>query len=122
VFVPVELSGPSGHGETFDFVLDTGTSRTIIDVGAADRIGFGTGAAIGRSRVSSALGVELGYMVRTPRIAALGWERTEFEIACHHLGANADVHGVLGIDFFAGLRLVIDFAASTVELTAPASP
>ncbi|MBI5491264.1 MAG: aspartyl protease family protein [Deltaproteobacteria bacterium] len=114
--VPVQVWGVGLAPSPLSFVIDTGTPRTLIDVEAARRLGFLPERAIRPSRVVTAVGVEGGYVVVTPRIRALGWDRDEFEIACHLLGATARVDGLLGGDFFDGLRLVIDYGTGVIEL------
>ena len=44
------------------------------------------------------------------------------EIACHGFAPDGQVAGLLGGDFFVGLRLVIDYDAGTVELSESAGP
>ncbi len=119
--MPVVIRGPGGMEVRLPFVLDTGTERTIVEVRVAEKLGFLPQHVVQRSRVSSPLGVEEGHIVRTPRLHALGWERDDFEIACHQLAANATVAGLLGADFFAGLVLTINYAVGTVELAEPAA-
>lgn len=119
IYVPVVVRGPGGMEVHLPFVLDTGTERTIVDVGVAEQLGFLPQHVVQSSRVSSPLGVEEGYVVRTPCLHALGWKREDFKIACHRLSANATVAGLLGADFFAGLVLTIDYASSTVDLSEP---
>ena len=115
--VPVSVWGPRRPPSDLVFVLDTGADRTIIDTQIALRLGFSERDAIRRSRVSSPLGHEEGFMVVAPRIRALGWERGGFELACHQLTTTTEVDGLLGADFFDGLRLVIDYGTGTVELS-----
>jgi predicted aspartyl protease len=122
VSVPVVLWGLRRPPSDLIFVLDTGTERTIIDVEIAARLGFSLEQATGLSRVVSALGAEEGFVVTAPRLRALRRERNDFPIACHRLGANARIDGLLGADFFAGLRLVIDYGAGTVELSESGGP
>ena len=117
VSVPVRVWGPRRPPSDLVFVLDTGTDRTIIDTQIALRLGFSERDAIRRSRVSSPLGHEEGFMVVAPRFRALGWERGGFELACHQLTTTTEVDGLLGADFFDGLRLVIDYGDGTVELS-----
>ena len=117
VSVPVTVSGLLRPSSDLVFVIDTGTERTIIDVDIGRRLGFSEQDAVRRSRVVSALGAEEGFVVVTPRIRALDWERDDFPIACHRLGSTARIDGLLGADFFAGLRLVIDYGAGIVELS-----
>ena len=117
ISVPVVLWGPRRSPSDLVFVLDTGTERTIIDVAIATRLGFSEEQAIRRSRVVSALGAEEGFVVTAPRFRALGWDRDNFPIACHQLGANARIDGLIGADFFDGLRLVIDYGTGGVEVS-----
>ncbi|MBI5502912.1 MAG: hypothetical protein HY907_21890 [Deltaproteobacteria bacterium] len=56
--------------------------------------------------------------VRTRRTHALGFDRDDFEVACHRFAPGAQVDGLLGVDFLAGSRLTIDFVARFVELSA----
>ena len=99
IYVPVVVRGPDGKEVRLPFVLDTGTERTIVDVGVAEKLGFLPQHVVQASRVSSPLGAEEGCVVRTPCLHALGWERDDFKIACHRLSANATVAGLLGADF-----------------------
>lgn len=122
ISVPVVVWGPRRSPSDLVFVLDTGTERTIIDVDIATRLGFSEDQAIRRSRVVSALGAEEGFLVTARRFRALGWDRGDFPIACHQLGANARIDGLIGADFFAGLRLVVDYGAGVVEVSKSPGP
>ncbi|MBI5499625.1 MAG: clan AA aspartic protease [Deltaproteobacteria bacterium] len=117
--VPVQIWGVGLASSPLSFVVDTGTPRTLVDVEVARRLGFLPERATRQSRVVTAVGAERGYVVTTPRIRALGWDRDEFEIACHLLGATARVDGLLGGDFFEGMVLTINYAAGAVDLSPP---
>ena len=117
ISVPVVVWGLRRPPSDLVFVLDTGTERTIIDTEIAARLGFSERQATGRSRVLSAVGAEEGFLVTVPRFRALGCEHSPFPVACHHLGPKARIDGLLGADFFAGRRLVIDYGAGIVELS-----
>jgi predicted aspartyl protease len=119
VRVPVLVWGYGRAVSSLSFVVDTGAPRTLLDVEAAKNLGLAPERAVGRSRVLTAVGAEEGYVIIAPRIRGLGWERGGFEIACHQLAANAQVDGLLGADFFAGLVLTVNYAVGTVELTEP---
>ncbi len=71
VSVPVRVWGPSRPPSDLVFVLDTGTDRTIIDLQIALRLGFSEQRATRRSRISSPLGCEEGFMVSWPRGSGL---------------------------------------------------
>jgi len=61
-------------------------------------------------------GVQYVARVAVDIFEALGQERTDFSVLCHTLPPSASVHGVLGLDFFRGQRLSIDFRSGTIEL------
>ena len=115
LYVPVLVFGPRGRA-ALRFVLDTGTARTMIAEGAARLLGFTPEGAIRKTRVASVLGAETGFLVRARRLHSLGWDRDAFEIACHRFAPEAQVDGLLGVDFFADLKLTVNFAAGTIEL------
>jgi len=120
VRVPVVLVAPRGRALLW-FIVDPGTARTILAEEQAAHLGLTRDLSTRRSRVSSVLGAEEGYVVRLDRLHALGWERPDFEIACHRFSHGAEVEGLLGADFFAGLVLTINYAAATVDLSEPPS-
>ena len=113
ILVPVLLRGPRESCDSFRFVLDTGTTTTMVATDIAERLGF---SAIRRSRVYSALGQEEGYTVRVAALLAFGLERRAFEVACHDFAPAAHVDGLLGADFFEDRALLINYAEGTAEL------
>jgi predicted aspartyl protease len=118
VRVPVVVLAPRARAR-LRFVVDPGTARTIVAERRAVHLGLTRAVATRRSRVSSVLGAEEGWVVRVDSLEALGWCRQDFDVACHRFAEGADVDGLLGADFFAELVLTINYAASTVDLAAP---
>ena len=118
VRIPVIVIAPRGTAR-LRFIVDPGTARTILAEEQAAHLGLTRAVSTRRSRAASVLGAEEGYVVHVTGIHAPGWERPDFEIACHRFAPGAEVEGLLGADFFAGLVLTINYAASTVELTEP---
>lgn len=118
VRVPVLVVTPQSTAR-LRFIVDPGTARTILAEEQAVHLGLTRDVSTRRSRVASVLGAEEGYIVRLAGLHALGWERPDFEVACHRFAAGAEVEGLLGADFFAGLVLTIDYAANTVDLSRP---
>jgi len=118
VRVPV-IVGTARATARLRFIVDPGTARTILAEEQAVHLGLTRDVSTRRSRVASVLGAEEGYIVRLAGIHALGWERPDFEVACHRFAAGAEVEGLLGADFFAGLVLTIDYASNTVDLSRP---
>jgi hypothetical protein len=121
IYLPVHVGREAAPAEAFDFVLDTAAARTILNVKHARKLGLALDSGHHLSRIRSVIGEELGVFVRVPLFEALGWVREDFELACHAFRAEEDINGLLGADFFAGLRLTIDYGAGTVELDESAS-
>lgn len=46
ILVPVVLRGPRGRSDNFRFVLDTGTTTTMIATDIAERLGFSARDAV----------------------------------------------------------------------------
>lgn len=63
----------------------------------------------------------MGGTIETPEfrvdsLKALGQTRADLPVLGHEVHLTQDVDGLLGLDFFRGQRLVIDFRAGTVEV------
>jgi hypothetical protein len=50
---------------------------------------------------------------------ALGLRRRSLTVFAHTLPAASGIDGLLGLDFFQGTKLSIDFVAGTIEVEAP---
>lgn len=61
-------------------------------------------------------GVEFVPRVKLDKIEALGRERKDFPVLCHTLPTSASVDGLLGLDFFRGLNLNVDFGGGRITL------
>jgi hypothetical protein len=59
--------------------------------------------------VTTGSGVEFAPRVELQRLTALGLERYGLQVLGHTLPASSGVDGLLGLDFFRGLRLSVDF-------------
>jgi predicted aspartyl protease len=80
-----------------DFILDTGSTFTIIDPSIADILGYSAHDASRFSTVASAAGRERGYRLTINAFEALGQHIKNMEIACHDLKQQG-VEGLIGMD------------------------
>jgi len=69
-----------------------------------------------RVQMTTGSGVEFVPRIALQKIEALGQERQDFPMLCHTLPPSATVDGVLGLDFFRGWRLVLDFRTGQVTI------
>ncbi len=98
------------------FALDTGATGTLVNVGVLVSIGYDPALSPERLQVTTGSGVEYAPRITLNKIVALGQERRNFPILCHTLPPSTGVDGLLGLDFFQGLNLSIDFHNGQITL------
>ena len=116
VIVHAELTGPSGEA-VLRLALDTGATSTLVNVGILVALGYDPALAPDRVQVTTGSGIEFAPRIVLDKITALGEERTSFPVLCHTLPPSAGVDGLLGLDFFRGHGLTIDFRLGEVTLS-----
>jgi hypothetical protein len=79
-------------------------------------LGYDPAASSDRIRVTTGSGIEFCPRVKIRQIEALGRSVGDFLILSHTLPPTSQVDGLLGLDFFRGCRLVIDFSRGTITI------
>ena len=115
IIVRAELSGPSGNA-VLRLALDTGATDTLVNVGMLVSIGCDPALAPDRRQITTGSGIEFVSHVTLSKIVALGHTRTEFPVLAHTLPPSTGVDGVLGLDFFRGHTLTLDFRIGQITL------
>jgi len=115
VIVRAELWGPSGSA-VLRLALDTGATGTVVNVGMMVSVGYDPALVPNRIQVTTGSGVEFVPRVVLDKLKALGQERIGFPVLCHTLPPGASVDGLLGLDYFRGQSLTIDFRNGRVTL------
>jgi predicted aspartyl protease len=118
VIVPVTVVGPR-WSHAFRCVVDTGATQTVLPAEYLRRLGYDLSRPVGRTRIRSATGTAIVPLIRISAVTTLGRVRTEFLVAAHDLPLGVEADGLLGLDFFRGLILTLDFARGHVALAAP---
>ena len=116
IIVHAEIWGPTGSA-VLSLALDTGATFTLVNQGRLMQLGYDPAVAPARFQVSTASGVEFVPRLTVTKIAALGQEQNGFPVLCHTLPASVRVDGLLGLDFFRGQSLSIDFRAGQIVLS-----
>jgi len=114
IIVPVELRGLVSSG-ILRLALDTGATGTLINLAPLISPGYDPSLAPERVQVTTGSGVEFAPRLPIIRILALGCARENFPVLAHTLPPSATVDGLLGLDFFRGGRLEVDFRAGIVQ-------
>jgi hypothetical protein len=81
------------------------------------QLGYDPAAAPDRLQITTGSGVEFVSRLTVSKISTLGQERTEFPVLCHTLPPSAGVDGLLGLDFFRGQTLTVDFRNGQITLS-----
>lgn len=115
IIVPTRVFGPKGE-QILRFALDTGASRSMLSWDNALNLGYFPDASAERIEVTTASSVELASLIMVDGLVAIGQQRQNIPMICHALPPGIDVGGVLGLDFFRGRRLTIDFRIGLVTL------
>jgi hypothetical protein len=120
ILVPVSIHG----SPPLRFVLDSGSTRTLIDRTVAASLGLKEGAASslqgagqGRIPIHALHGVDL----QMPGLASKGYDC--FTIDLKPVGKTVGIQedGILGYDFFARFALTVDFESKQLTLALPAA-
>ena len=115
VVVRAEIWGPTASA-VLRLALDTGATSTMVNTAMLVAIGYDPALAAHRVQVTTGSAIEFVPRVTLIRIAALGQERSATPVLAHTLPPSASVDRLLGLDFFRGQRLCVDFRAGLVEL------
>ena len=115
VAVEVHLYGPEGY-LVADFSLDTGSTRSLVSQDLALQLGYDLAAATSFSNFITGSGMVTAPIINFARVEALEQEHRFFPIVCHTLPSGSPIDGLLGLDFFRGQKLTVDFRAGLVTL------
>ena len=96
--------------------LDTGATSTLINERILGFIGYETKGNREGVLITTGSGIESATMLRVSKLTALRQERREFSLICYTLPETTSVDGLLGLDFFRGRKLSIDFRSGQVSL------
>lgn len=113
--VPARLFGPKGDAIAL-LVLDTGATNSMVSWRIATFLGYDPATVTKQAQITTASTEEYAPQIVVNKIEALRKERDNFRVLCHTLPVGADADGVLGLDFFRGHRLTLDFRVGIVTL------
>ena len=108
----------AGANGPFRLIVDTGANRTVLDPSVATALGLVPGP---EQRVLGVAGVTAAPMAPLSRLSVGDYQRTDVSVALIGGRVLAGAHGLLGMDFFEGRRMTLDFQHSllAIEGSAP---
>jgi predicted aspartyl protease len=98
IVVKAWLYGPRGR-VPLSLAFDTAATETHIVPEVVDDLGYSPRQGEAITSVSSAIGKELGYMLRVQRFSSLGFAFSDFAVHVHDLPEKIGIHGLLGLSF-----------------------
>ena len=119
IVVPAAVMNPDGDVFVLNLAVDTGATNTVINVGVLIAMGYDPFLSSDHFRILTGSGVESVTSVKLRNISTLGKSRNDFPAISHSLPLHAGVDGmdgVLGLDFFRGHLLAIDFRRGRISL------
>jgi len=109
--------GALGRPAEVVLVLDTGATTSLINMDLLTRLGYDPAATTDRVQVLTGGGVRILPRLVLSRLTVLGQDRIDFPVLSDALPPGADIDGVLGLDFFRGQVLTLDFRNGLVTLS-----
>lgn len=107
-----------GH-HNFALAVDTGASHTVVDLTALFLVGFTMKDVKRTVQLETGKGVIDAYVFQVSLFNSLGKKVENMEICSYDFIGNAifsDFEGVLGLDFFKGSELTINFKEFIITL------
>lgn len=118
VVIPVLLTGRKGE-QQFKFAVDTAATRSAASGLTLEVLGYQRSQAVGSYQVRTGGGGNRTGLVRVLRVVALDQTRTDFPLLWQPIPVATMIDGLLGLDFFRGQLLALDFARGRVSLGPP---
>lgn len=115
IMVQVKVTRPSGSA-ILSLALDTGATATLINQSRLMQLGYDPAAQPDRLQITTGSGVEFVPRITVGKITALGQEQNSFPVLGHTLPPSAGVDGLLGLDFFRGQELIVNFRTGQISL------
>ncbi|MDE2842501.1 MAG: retropepsin-like aspartic protease [Chloroflexota bacterium] len=116
-FIPVivRLYGPLNNVRA-RLALDTGATQTLISKETVQFLGYDVDEPVETIELVTASGEETSPVIAIRMIEALEQARRDLPVLCHNLPSGAPFDGLLGLDFFRGQRLTLDFREGLITL------
>jgi hypothetical protein len=115
IVLEVDIVGPL-RVITVQLVLDTGASQTMIRPRYLIGAGYRPSASTRRANIRSATGGGTAPVLDVSAVACLGRIRTGLPVVAHDPPPAVVYDGLLGLDFFRGFVLELDFVRCRVTL------
>jgi predicted aspartyl protease len=114
IVIPTRLYG-SQADTIIHLARDTGATGSMINWDVAILLGYDPSSVKDRIQITTGSGVEFAPRIVIEKIDVMGRSIENFPMLCHTLPPSATVDGLLGLDFFRGERLILDFQKGIID-------
>ena len=114
----IRIDAQIGHSD-LTLALNTGATHTVIDLTLMLLNGYDLTEVVRTVEFETAKGPISAYIFRVPEFTALGRTIKNVEVSSYDFVGNNlifDIDGVLGLDFFKGTELNVNFKTYTISL------
>jgi hypothetical protein len=118
IFVPVRLNG----SRPLSFVLDTGSTRNLIDRGLAKALGLkasGTGSLQGAGAGRIPIAFIHDVSIALPGVESTGYEFSTADLQPLEASVGVRVDGIIGYELFSRFVVTVDYKARRLTVTLP---
>lgn len=115
----IRLDAQIGRSD-LTLALDTGATHTVVDLTLMLLNGYNLDQIIRTVEFETAKGPISAYIFRISALIALGRTVRDVEVSSYDFVGNNlifDIDGVLGLDFFKGTELTVNFKEFEIRLT-----
>lgn len=115
VIISARVSGPAGSAPV-RMVVDTGASYTMIRPDLLRAVGYDPSVSTSIQPMTTVSGTGSAPSLLVDSLEALGLKRSLVTVVAHALPPQARIDGLLGLKFFRGLELNINFRKGEITL------
>ena len=115
IAIVARLAGPRRETD-IRLLLDTGAAVPVIDPDVLAATGYDLTTPRGAMQIVTVSGVEIMPLHIVASLTALNHERRDIGVLAHRLPRGSGLQGLLGLSFFRGRVLTLDFREGEVRL------
>lgn len=111
----VKLFGSKGTRRV-KMALDTGATYVLIPYHIAESLGYDPASSMDRVPLTTASGVEIVPLITLESVSLLGKKVENVQTVCHDLPPTGHIDGLLGLSYFRGFRMKLDFVEGILQI------
>jgi predicted aspartyl protease len=115
ILLKVKITGRIRSEEAI-FALDTGATKTVINIDLLKRIGYTAKDFSNKIMITTGSGKANTHLMNVRLFEAFSLQKRNFSVLAYQLPVTTYVEGLLGLDFIRNRKLILDFVNGSIEL------